>query len=188
MRPDDVRDIIRRLPPDTVTVGVFRNELPERVVEVVNTVGLRAAQLHGGEPESEVDYVRQRVPLLVQALPAGDARLHEAARGPHDILLVDSRDPGSGTVFDWSLVEGIRVGSRLLLAGGLTPDNVEQAVRRVRPWGVDVSSGVEAGPGRKDATKVRLFVERARAAEEALRADDGWEPVGDPPFDWQDGR
>lgn len=185
MRPDDVRDIVRRLPPGTLTVGVFRNERPERVVEVCNTVGLRAAQLHGGEPDTEVRYVRERVPFVIRALPAGDDRLRQARHGPADVLLVDSPDPGSGSVFDWSLLDGVPAGLRLLLAGGLTPENVGQAIRRVRPWGVDVASGVERVPGRKDPTKVRLFVERAREAEAALAEDGGWQPAADPPYDWQ---
>lgn len=185
MRPDTVRDIVRRLPPETLTVGVFRHERPGRVCEVVNRVGLRAAQLHGGEPLREVEYVRERVPVLIQALSAGDDRLREAGASPADVILVDSPDPGSGTVFDWALVEGAPGGIRLLLAGGLTPDNVETAIRRVRPWGVDVSSGVEREPGRKDPTRVRLFVERARATAEALAEEEGWVPVDDPPFDWE---
>lgn len=186
MRSRDVREIVRRLPHETLTVGVFRDERPERVVEVTHAAGLKAAQLHGAEPERDVAFVRERVPVVLRALPAGDERMGEAARGAADILLVDSEDPGSGTVFDWSLVDGVPRDAKLLLAGGLTPDNVGAAIRRVRPWGVDVSSGVEAEPGRKDATKVRRFVERARAAAEELRGEDPWEPAGDPPYDWQD--
>lgn len=184
VRPRDVRDIVRRLPHETVTVGVFRNERPERVVEMVHEAGLRAAQLHGGEPDTAVSYVSERVPLVIRALPAGDDRLRTAGTSAADITLVDSHDPGTGTVFDWSLVDGAPTGIRLLLAGGLTPDNVASAVARVRPWGVDVASGVEAEPGRKDATKVRRFVEEARRAAAELEADDAWEPLADPPYDW----
>jgi phosphoribosylanthranilate isomerase len=97
-------------------------------------------------------------------------------------VLVDSQSPGSGEVFDWSLAEGAPDGVRLLLAGGLNPDNVEQAIRKVRPWGVDSASGTEASPGRKDATKVRLFVARAKEAGKAL--DEGWTPDTDGPYDW----
>lgn len=183
VRPDDVRDIVRRLPFEVLTVGVFRNERPERVVEVVNTVGLRAAQLHGGEPDSEVEYVAQRVPAVIRALPAGDKRLAGAAGWPTDLVLVDSPDPGSGDVFDWSLVDGVPTSVRLILAGGLTPDNVGAAVRRARPWGVDVSSGVEASPGRKDPVKVREFVQAVRATDQELRGQ-AYEPEGEPPYDW----
>lgn len=185
VRPDEVRDIVKRLPPEVLTVGVFRNERAESVCDVVNRIGLRAAQLHGGEPLNEVTYVRERVPMVLQAFTAGDPRLAaEAAKSPADVVLVDSRDPGSGTVFDWSLLEGVPARKPLLLAGGLTPDNVATAIARVRPWGVDVATGVEAKPGRKDPTKVRRFIEAAREAGEALEDGDRWEPIDEPPYDW----
>jgi phosphoribosylanthranilate isomerase len=176
--PGTVRDIVRRLPSGAVTVGVFRDERPERIVEIVNTVGLSGAQLHGREPTSEVRSVRRRIPFVIQAFAAGDVSLATAGGGPADVILIDAPEPGSGRVFDWALAEGAPDGVRLLLAGGLDVDNVRDAVRRVRPWGVDVSSGVEttAGSGRKDATKLRLFVEAARAAGEEVEAD-GWTPT-----------
>jgi phosphoribosylanthranilate isomerase len=184
VHPEMVRDILKRLPHDVLTVGVFRNERPERVIEVVNRTGLKGAQLHGGELPADVRVVRERLPFVIQALPAGDTRLTQAGSGPGsaDVVLIDSPEPGSGTVFDWSLAEGAPDGVRLLLAGGLNPDNVEQAIRQVRPWGVDVASGVEASPGRKDATKVRLFVKTAKRVGQAL--DEGWAPGDDIPYDW----
>ena len=78
---------------------------------------------------------------------AGDPALAAAANSPADVVLVDSPNPGSGKVFDWRLAEGAPGGVRLMLAGGLTPDNVGEAIRLVRPWGVDVATGVEASPG-----------------------------------------
>jgi phosphoribosylanthranilate isomerase len=195
VKPDIVRDIVKRLPTEVLTVGVFRNERPERVVEIVNRAGLHAVQLHGNEPLSEVRWVRERVRFVIQAFAAGDPMLASAANSPADVILVDSPDPGSGKVFDWRLAEGAPRGVRTLLAGGLTPDNVGEAIRLVRPWGVDVSSGVEASPGRKDPRKLRRFVEVARAAEEEL-ADRGGEPFASRedddevagvsrPWDWQ---
>ncbi len=162
---DTVRDIVKRLPSEIITVGVFRNERPERVSEIVNKIGLHGAQLHGHEPLSEVRWIRQRVQFVIQAFTAGDPSLHAAANGPADIILVDSADPGSGKVFDWQLADGVPGGVRLLLAGGLTAENVQEAIAKVRPWGVDVSTGVEAAPGRKDPRKLRLFIEAAKAAE-----------------------
>jgi phosphoribosylanthranilate isomerase len=184
VHPEVVRDIIKRLPHDTLTIGVFRNETPERVIDVVGRTGLKGAQLHGGETAEDLRLVRLRVPFVIQALPAGDARLRTAGVGPEsaDVVLVDSPEPGSGAVFDWSLAEGAPDGVRVLLAGGLNPDNVGQAIRKVRPWGVDSASGTEASPGRKDATKVRLFVARAKEAGKAL--DEGWNPGTDGPYDW----
>ena len=184
VHPEVVRDIIKRLPHDTLTIGVFRNETPERVIDIVGRTGLKGVQLHGGETAEDVRLVRLRVPFVIQALPAGDARLAGAGAGPEsaDVVLVDSASPGSGEVFDWSLAEGAPDGVRLLLAGGLTPDNVEAAIRKVRPWGVDSASGTEASPGKKDATKVRLFVARAKEAGKAL--DEGWTPGTEGPYDW----
>jgi phosphoribosylanthranilate isomerase len=191
--PDVVRDIVRRLPHEILTVGVFRNERPERVIEIAGRLGLHGVQLHGREPLSEVRWIRERVSFVIQAFAAGDPALATAANGPADVVLVDSPNPGSGRVFDWSLAEGAPGGVRLLLAGGLTPENVGEAIRRVRPWGVDVSSGVEASPGRKDPRKVRRFIEAARAAGEELadrlpaggdgrREPDDANP--DRPYDW----
>jgi phosphoribosylanthranilate isomerase len=184
VHPEVVRDIIKRLPHDTLTIGVFRNETPERIVDVVGRTGLKGAQLHGGETQEDLRLVRMRVPFVIQALPAGDMRLAGAGVGPEsaDVVLIDSPQPGSGEVFDWSLAEGAPDGVRLLLAGGLNPDNVAQAIRKVRPWGVDSASGTEASPGKKDATKVRLFVARAREAGQAL--EEGWTPGSEGPYDW----
>ncbi len=165
---ETVRDIVKRLPSDVITVGVFRNERPERVTDVVHRIGLHGAQLHGHEPLREVRWIRQRVQFVVQAFTAGDPALAAAANGPADIVLVDSPDPGSGKVFDWRLAEGVPGGVRLLLAGGLTVDNVAEAIARVRPWGVDVSTSVEASPGKKDATKLRRFISAAKGAGERL--------------------
>lgn len=184
------RDIARRLPTEILTVGVFRDEAAARVVEIVNTAGLRAAQLHGRESAEATRWVRERVPFVIKAFAAGDPALDAAASFGADAILLDSPSPGSGEVFDWSLAEGRPDGLRTILAGGLTPDNVADAVRRVRPWGVDVASGVESErgvPGQKDARKVRAFVEAARAA--APEEDEfGPDPGTGAPYDWmQDG-
>ncbi|MBV8951790.1 MAG: phosphoribosylanthranilate isomerase [Actinobacteria bacterium] len=170
VRPDQAAEIVRRLPHGVVTVGVFSDERPERIVEIVNRLGLTGAQLHGREPLSEVRWVRKRVSFVIQGFAAGDPAVTAAANGPADVVLIDSPHPGSGRVFDWSLAEGAPGGARLLLAGGLNPENVGEAIRRVRPWGVDVSSGVEAAPGRKDPRKLRRFLEEAKATGEELAA------------------
>jgi len=184
--PETVAEILHRLPVGVITVGVFRDETKERVVELVNTLGLSGAQLHGREPLSDVRWIRKRVPFVIQGFSAGDPALAAVANGPVDIVLVDADSPGSGTAFDWALADAVPPGVRLLLAGGLNGENVGQAIRRVRPWGVDVSTGVETTPGsgHKDARKLRRFVEEAHAAGERLGGD-GWSP--DPeaaPYDW----
>jgi phosphoribosylanthranilate isomerase len=191
VHPETVRDIVKRLPREVHTVGVFRNERPERIVEIVGRTGLHGVQFHGAEPASEVAWVRERVQFVIQAFAAGDPALADAAKSAADIILVDSPDPGSGKVFDWRVAEGAPSGIRLLLAGGLTPGNVGEAIRLVRPWGVDVSTGVEEKPGRKDAQKLREFVIAARAAGAAVadRSIDLTQPdeiAGvTRPWDWQ---
>ena len=176
--------VVKRLPPEVLTVGVFRDEAPTRVVEIVNRAGLGAAQLHGHETPAQARWVRERVPLLIQAFAAADSAITHAADYGADVVMIDSPSPGSGLVFDWRLADGVPDGMRLLLAGGLTPDNVGEAIARVRPWGVDVATGVEAAPGRKDARKVRAFVAAAKAAGDA--AIPPHHATTEAPYDWRD--
>jgi phosphoribosylanthranilate isomerase len=157
-------DIAKRLPPEILTVGVFRDVAPARVVELTNQAGLRAAQLHGHETIEETRWVRERVPVVIKVFPGGDPALARAAEYGADVVMLDSASPGSGQVFDWSLAEGAPSGLRILLAGGLTADNVAEAIDRVRPWGVDVASGVESAPGIKDPARLRRFIHAANAA------------------------
>jgi phosphoribosylanthranilate isomerase len=163
--PQKAADIAKRLPAEIVTVGVFRDETRQRVVDVVHGAGLRVAQLHGHETPATTRWIRARVPLVFKAFVAGDVLLSQAADHGADAVLVDSKVPGSGEVFDWSLAEAAPADRKVILAGGLTPQNVAEAVRHVRPWGVDVSTGVESAPGRKDARKLRSFIYEARIAE-----------------------
>jgi len=173
-------DIAKRLPPEILTVGIFRDEAPARVVELTNQAGLRAAQLHGHEKAEDTQWVRERVPLVIKAFPGGDPELAKAPTYGADIVMLDSASPGSGQVFDWSLAEGAPSGLRILLAGGLTAENVAEAIERVRPWGVDGASGTESEPGVKDPTLVRRFVRAARDAE----PEDYHGSEDDRPFDW----
>ncbi len=173
-------DIAKRLPPEILTLGVFRDESPERVVEVVNGAGLKGAQLHGHETPDQAAYVRARVPFVIQAFAAGDPALARAGDYPADAILLDSPSPGSGQVFDWQLAE-VPVGLRVVLAGGLTAANVGEAIAKVHPWGVDVVSGVESSPGHKDPVKVRAFVAAAKAA--GARP---YVPADEAPFDQDD--
>ncbi len=179
--PVRVRDIVRRLPPEIITVGVFRDEHPQRVVEVVHQCGLRAAQLHGRETADDTAYVASRVPLVIKAFAAGDPALPRAADFGAGAILVDSPNPGSGQVFDWSLTGEAPTGVRLILAGGLGPDNVATAIARVQPWGVDAVSGLESRPGKKDPRLVRAFVAAAKAA-----APRPYEGDANAPYDWQE--
>src|SRR5215207_4648126 len=158
-------DIAKRLPPEILTVGIFRDEAPARVVDLTHQAGLRAAQLHGHESAEDTRWVRERVPFVIKVFPGGDPELARATSYNADVTMLDSASPGSGRVFDWSLAEGAPSGLRILLAGGLTPDNVGEAIERVRPWGVDVASGTESAAGVKDPVLVRRFIQAAQAAE-----------------------
>tara|TARA_B100000686_G_C16759966_1_gene958007 strand:- start:601 stop:1284 length:684 start_codon:yes stop_codon:yes gene_type:complete len=182
-----VSEIVRRLPPDVLTVGVFRNELPERVISVINSTGLMAAQLHGFESPSQVQQVKEEVRTVFKAVTAGSDSFQDAASFGADAVLVDSAEPGSGEVFDWQMAENAPQGVPLILAGGLTPDNVVGAIGKVQPWGVDVSSGVERSPGIKDPILVRAFVEAARTTESMQKAEDTEVNVfRDEPYNWEE--
>ncbi|MDO8364525.1 MAG: phosphoribosylanthranilate isomerase [Actinomycetota bacterium] len=176
-----VYDITRRLPPEILTVGVFRDEHPSRVIDTVNRAGLKAAQLHGHETPGMVEDVCASLRWVIKAVVAGSPDARRANEFGTDLILVDAPSPGSGKVFDWSMIDEVAEGPRLILAGGLSPDNVGEAVRVARPWGVDVSSGVERSPGKKDALKVKAFIERARAA--APVQHQGPDVM---PYDWAD--
>lgn len=189
---DRARDIARRLPPEVLTVGVFRDSLPDRVVEVVTRAGLGAAQLHGRETAEQTRAVRSRLATVIKAFPAGAPGLASLSAYGADVVLIDSAAPGSGEVFDWSLAEDAPLaGHKVLLAGGLRPDNVAEAIVKVRPWGVDVSSGVEARPGVKDPLRLRHFIEAAKSAEDSDEADAVSPdavvlPSRHAPYDWEE--
>lgn len=159
-----VQDIVKRLPPEVITIGVFRNEHPTRVIDIVNATRLHGAQLHGSETPSMVREVGDQVRIVIKAVVAGSQEAFHATDFAADAILVDSQNPGSGVAFDWSLADEVPRGTRMVLSGGLTAENVGPAIAAVRPWGVDVSTGVEASPGRKDPVKVRRFIAAAREA------------------------
>jgi phosphoribosylanthranilate isomerase len=176
-----VYDITRRLPPEILTVGVFRDEHPKLVVDIVNRSGVKAAQLHGNESADQTAEVASKVRWVIKAFAAGSSRLANADQYGTDLILVDAPSPGSGKVFDWNLAAEAPDGLRVILAGGLTSDNVGHAIEVVDPWGVDVSTGVERSPGRKDALKVKRFIDNARAAAPTPHLG-----PDDLPYDWAD--
>lgn len=176
-----VYDITRRLPPEILTVGVFRDEHPTRVIDTVNRAGLKAAQLHGHESPADVAAVMAQVRWVIKAVVAGSTDARRVDEYATEYVLVDAPSPGSGKVFDWSMMEDVPEGPKLILAGGLTPDNVGEAVRIAKPWGVDVSSGVEKSPGKKDPRMVKAFIERARAAAPVPHLG-----PDELPYDWAD--
>ncbi len=146
-------------------VGVFVDQPLGEVTGVLSSLELDRAQLHGDEPP---DYVRRLGDRAIKALAMSEsAQLDTMAEYDCPVVLVDTPSPGrggSGIVGDWSVAEAAAAERRVILAGGLAPDNVGDAIARVRPWGVDVASGVESAPGVKDPELVARFVAEARAA------------------------
>ena len=174
-----VYDITRRLPPEILTVGVFRDELPARVIDIAHRAGVKAVQLHGRETPAQSTELAGHFRWVIKAFSSDDENLPRADHYGTDMILLDAPSPGSGKVFDWSIAGDAPDSMKLILAGGLTPENVAAAVREVQPWGVDVSSGVERSPGKKDALAVKRFIENARKdAAEQYRGDDNI------PYDW----
>jgi phosphoribosylanthranilate isomerase len=188
MTPSAVSDIVKRVPAEVLTVGVFRDESPRRVVEIANTVGLGAVQLHGHESIEDVQWVAARVPCTIKAFAAGEAAIARFEEFGCDFLLIDGTSPGSGDVFDWRLAEGVVDHRRLFVSGGLTPDNVARAIVRLHPHGVDVATGVELAPGEKDPKKLADFVAEVRRAATLVAAehpDPNNRDDDDPaPYDW----
>lgn len=160
--PQRVREIVRRLPQDIVTVGVFRDEHPQRVVKTIREAGLFGAQLHGHESALNVAEVMVDIRWVIKAVVAGSVEAREADKYLTNLILVDSPNPGSGVAFDRGLIDELPSTVRVVLSGGLTAENVEAEILQVTPYGVDVSSGVEKSHGYKDPIKLKRFIENAR--------------------------
>lgn len=160
------REIIRQLPPFIARVGVFVNPSREEVLRAMEA-GIDTLQFHGEEsPEFCASFDRP----VIKALRVRDASsLTSLGQYRVAAILLDAFVPGqlggTGARFDWELaIRARETGARIILAGGLTPENIGEAVRKVRPFGVDVSSGVECSPGQKDSAAIFRFIEKARAA------------------------
>ena len=159
--------IIRQLPPAVAKVGVFVDAPEDLVMSAIRSCGLNLLQFHGKETP---EYCLQFGVMSVKAFRIRDAAsLEELTRYSTDAWLLDAytadRPGGTGERFDWDLArQAQQRGRPVFLAGGLTPENVAEAVRQVQPYGVDVSSGVELSPGKKDPQKVKAFVVAAKSA------------------------
>ena len=167
VKPDQALSIVRALPPFVTVVGLFVNAAPDTVETILGRVPLDLLQFHGDEtPEQCRRYHR---PYIKAIHMRPEVNLPEQARRYTDAegLLLDTAAAnvagGSGEAFDWSLVPS-GLDKPVILAGGLTPENVAEAVRKVRPFAVDVSSGVEQAKGIKDAAKISAFIEAVRNA------------------------
>ncbi len=165
IEPSIAGEIIKSLPPFTVTVGVFVNEDPSEIKRIRDLTGINIIQLHGEEPpESIVNPHKTIKSIRVRELTDLEPiRLYSGVSA----FLLDTYTPdkygGTGEVFNWDVAIHAKEFGRIILAGGLNPENIERAIRYVRPYGVDVSSGVEKKKGKKDRELMRLFVERAKS-------------------------
>jgi phosphoribosylanthranilate isomerase len=163
--PERAAGIIASLPPDVDAVGVFVNESVDGIRGIVATTGISAVQLHGDEPP---DYAAALGWPVLKAITVGEAEGAAGAWPAETTFLMDAADPvrrgGTGMTVDWQRAAAAARGRRVVLAGGLTPDNVAAAITTVRPFGVDVSSGVEDAPGVKNQDKVARFLASARSA------------------------
>jgi phosphoribosylanthranilate isomerase len=165
--PKDAASIRKTLPSFVPAVGVFVNETAQGIEEIASVSGIDLIQLHGDEPPAMCRRSRRvikviRVKSLESLSPLNEYKDKVSA------FLLDTYTPdalgGTGRIFNWDIAVEAKQFGRIVLAGGLTPDNVAEAVGYVKPYAVDVSSGVELRKGKKDHTKIRLFIERAKSA------------------------
>ena len=162
--PERVRDIVALLPPFVTTVGLFVNASADTIRQTMRMAGLGVVQLHGDE--SPEDCSLNLYPVIKAMRVRNADSLAGVDQYRVSALLLDAWNDqhygGTGESFDWQLAKSLTARQPLILAGGLNPDNVAEAIRVVNPYGVDVSSGVEERPGHKDHTKLRKFIQQVR--------------------------
>ncbi|WP_066936437.1 phosphoribosylanthranilate isomerase [Streptomyces sp. NBRC 110611] len=161
--PATAARLVRRVPSSVMTVGVFRDQPVADVRALADLTGVRAVQLHGREGRGCFSALRQEGRTLIRGTSYREP-LPTCGQMGEDILLLDAPTPGAGIPWDWTGTSFRAPGAAWLLAGGLTPANVADAVHATRPWGVDVSSGIESIRGTKDPALITAFVTAARAA------------------------
>jgi len=165
--PKKAAAITARLPAFTTTVGVFVNEPRQTIQKIVEETGIDVIQLHGDEPPEACSLQRR----VIKGIRVKSLQSLEPLKRYQDLVsafLLDTYAQhmlgGTGQVFNWDIAIEAKKFGRVILAGGLTHENISEAIRRVKPYAVDVSSGVEREKGKKDHQKMRLFIERARSA------------------------
>jgi phosphoribosylanthranilate isomerase len=162
--PESVAKIIKELPPFVMTVGVFVNETETKINEIMHITGLNMVQLHGDESQEMCEIW----PRVIKAFRMREFTDLERLKDYNiSAYLLDAYDPnipgGTGQAFNWDIALEANKFGKVILAGGLNPENIAKAVTRVRPYAVDVSSGVEKEKGKKDLDKMKLFIERAKS-------------------------
>jgi phosphoribosylanthranilate isomerase len=166
------REIASALPEDVTTVGVFVDQPLHDVNDMARRVGLRAVQLHGSE---DSEYVRAMTRPVIKAVAVVGSQAPDVNAWPSNVtVLLDVHDPvkkgGTGKTIDWTVAASVASRRNVLLAGGLTPQNVGDAIARVRPYGIDVSSGVEVEPGIKDHGRIKALFEAVHGDHNAARS------------------
>lgn len=172
IEPGRAREIVATLPPSVTPIGVFVDQPADEVNGIVAQVGLGAVQLHGGEDEK---YVQAMTRPVVKAVAVAGDKTPAIDNWPAAVtVLLDVHDPvrkgGTGRTVDWTVASDIAKRRNVILAGGLTPENVGEAITRVRPYGIDVSSGVEAEPGIKDHGRLKALFEAVHGSHYATRS------------------
>lgn len=162
IEPEVARDLIRLLPPFVDTVGVFMNEDPDEVNDIAQYCGLSFVQLHGSEPPQYCESINAPV-IKALRVEGKDSLVFDLYRDVVKGFLLDTyqkdKAGGTGKTFDWQLLKGAGGPADVILAGGLTPENVGEAIKTVRPYAVDINSGVESSPGRKDVALITRLVD-----------------------------
>ncbi len=163
---EQAREVVAALPDGVLKVGVFVNAEPKEVLRIASEVGLDYAQLHGDESPEVVAAVRKGGLKVVKALRVRDAGSLVIEGYGADLFLLDAYSArargGTGERFDWGLAKSIKGRGNILVSGGLTPENVREAIRFFEPYGVDASSSLEDAPGKKNRERVRRFVSAAK--------------------------
>ena len=162
--PEEAREIVSALPESVTTVGIFVNESPESLKKIMSETRLDLAQLHGDESVELT--AKLGVPFFKAFRVSPEFKLEQIQKFRKEYFLLDAFNKnhygGSGQKLDWDLASSASALGKLILAGGLTPENVAEAVKIVQPWGVDVCSGVESEPGIKDLWRVEKFIQNLR--------------------------
>ena len=161
------REISSALPGGILKVGVFVNEEPGRILEIAESVGLDLAQLHGDEGPGEIQELRRGDLGVMKAIRVRDAASLAVMNScPADFFLLDAYDGvargGTGRTFDWEVANEVRGCANIFVSGGLSPENVREAVELFHPYGVDASSSLEERPGKKSGERIRRFVGAAK--------------------------
>jgi len=172
--PEKAIEITTKLPPFITKVGVFVNEEKEEIEEIVRYLGLNGVQLHGEEDRSFCSDLANAMPTcsILKAIGVGSHTSREDFLPFCDVVkgfvvdtYVKGQEGGTGKTFDWDILEKVQLKTPLILAGGLSPDNIQNALRTVAPFAVDVNSGIELAPGKKDHAKLKSFIEKVRESD-----------------------